>query len=162
MPHASDYAKKFIEKKIYDMGEEVFYNTLRQPILQTMDLFWVDHLEAMDYLRSSVNLRAYGQRDPLVEYKKEGLAFFKEMELSIQAKIAEVITHLDELGVDTKNTTPQFSTNIPSAEVPVQTEKIGRNQKVTIEKDGESKDIKFKKAEGLLKEGWKITDVHKE
>jgi len=49
-------------------------------MFQTIDLLWVDHLETMDYLRSSVNLRAYGQRDPLVEYKREGLEQFKHME----------------------------------------------------------------------------------
>ena len=38
----------------------------------------MEHLEQMDYMRSSVNLRAYGQRDPLVEYKKEGLRLYKE------------------------------------------------------------------------------------
>jgi preprotein translocase subunit SecA len=45
---------------------------IRHIVLQAIDIFWVDHLEIMDYTRSSVNLRAYGQRDPLVEYKREG------------------------------------------------------------------------------------------
>ena len=52
-------------------------------------MFWVEHLEQMDYLRSSVNLRAYGQRDPLVEYKREGLQMFKQMEASIEQMIEE-------------------------------------------------------------------------
>jgi preprotein translocase subunit SecA len=52
-------------------------------------MFWVEHLEVMDYMRSSVNLRAYGQRDPLVEYKREGLIFFKKMERSIGDEIIE-------------------------------------------------------------------------
>ncbi|MFH1473203.1 MAG: preprotein translocase subunit SecA [bacterium] len=68
---------------------------LRRVILQTIDLFWVDHLEMMDYLRGSVNLRAYGQRDPLVEYKKEGLKFFREMEVSIANQIGEFILAID-------------------------------------------------------------------
>ncbi len=64
-------------------------------ILRTIDLFWVDHLEMMDYLRSSVNLRAYGQRDPLVEYKKEGLRFFHQMESSVARQVGEFIINLD-------------------------------------------------------------------
>lgn len=52
----------------------------------------------MDYLRSSVNLRAYGQRDPLVEYKKEGLKLFKEMEDNIESTIAENLKKLSEFG----------------------------------------------------------------
>ncbi len=68
---------------------------LRRIILQTIDLFWVDHLEMMEYLRGSVNLRAYGQRDPLVEYKKDGLRFFRDMEVSIARQIAEFVIALN-------------------------------------------------------------------
>jgi len=64
--------------------------TLRRVILQTIDMFWTEHLETMDYMRSSVNLRAYGQRDPLVEYKREGLQLFKTMEISIGQEILKL------------------------------------------------------------------------
>ena len=74
-----------------EIGDDSFSNALRALYLETVDLFWMDHLEMMDYLRSSVNLRAYGQRDPLVEYKKEGLKLFKEMERSIAGTIIEAI-----------------------------------------------------------------------
>ena len=63
--------KKIMEEKKSILGEDNFFETVRQIILQTIDMFWVEHLEMMDYMRSSVNLRAYGQRDPLVEYKKK-------------------------------------------------------------------------------------------
>jgi len=49
-------------------------------LLQIVDALWMEHLEAMEYLRGSVNLRAYGQRDPLVEYRRDGLRLFKNME----------------------------------------------------------------------------------
>lgn len=78
-----------------DYANERIVYALRRIILQTIDLFWVDHLEMMDYLRSSVNLRAYGQRDPLVEYKKDGLRFFRDMEASIGRQIAEFVVALD-------------------------------------------------------------------
>jgi len=48
----------------------------------------------MDYLRGSVNLRAYGQRDPLVEYKKEGLRLFKDMEESVVHQVMQVLPHV--------------------------------------------------------------------
>ncbi len=67
---------------------------LRRLILQTIDTFWVGHLESMDYLRSAVNLRAYGQREPLVEYKREGLKMFKDMENSIARQVAEFLITL--------------------------------------------------------------------
>ena len=58
-------------------------------------MFWVDHLEMMDYMRSSVNLRAYGQRDPLVEYKREGLRLFRDMQISIIDQIIKLLAIID-------------------------------------------------------------------
>src|SRR3989344_3833783 len=54
----------------------------------------MEHLEAMDYLRGSVNLRAYGQRDPLVEYKKEGLRLYKDLEFSL---FDTILKHLERV-----------------------------------------------------------------
>jgi preprotein translocase subunit SecA len=79
---------------------------LRRVILQTIDLFWVDHLEMMEYLRSSVNLRAYGQHEPLVEYKKDGLRFFKEMGVSSARQISEFVLALDVSAMASLQTSP--------------------------------------------------------
>ena len=88
--------KKIMEEKKSILGEDNFFETVRQIILQTIDMFWVEHLEMMDYMRSSVNLRAYGQRDPLVEYKKEGLNMFKQMEFGINEQIFQLISKMGE------------------------------------------------------------------
>jgi preprotein translocase subunit SecA len=56
-------------------------------------MLWVEHLESMEYLRGSVNLRAYGQRDPLVEYRKEGTRIYKDMEMAL-APVFELIEKL--------------------------------------------------------------------
>src|SRR3989344_3730615 len=80
--------KTFYERRRKILTEEKDEN-IKNIKLQVYDMFWVEHLEQMDYLRSSVNLRAYGQRDPLVEYKKEGLQMFKQMEASIEQMIEE-------------------------------------------------------------------------
>jgi preprotein translocase subunit SecA len=85
---------KIISEKIKQFGEAEFYRIVRTIMLQAIDMFWVDHLEMMDYLRGSVNLRAYGQRDPLVEYKKEGLQLFKGMQESINDQILKLIPHI--------------------------------------------------------------------
>lgn len=87
-------AKKVMEDKISQIGKERFLLTARQIMLQTIDMFWVEHLEVMDYTRSSVNLRAYGQRDPLVEYKREGLRLFKEMQVVIDNQILNLLPHI--------------------------------------------------------------------
>ncbi|HEY4478299.1 MAG TPA: SEC-C metal-binding domain-containing protein, partial [Candidatus Paceibacterota bacterium] len=87
---------KIVEDKINQIGRERFYNTARQLMLQSIDMYWVEHLEVMDYTRSSVNLRAYGQRDPLVEYKREGLRLFKEMQAVIDVQILNLLPHIAE------------------------------------------------------------------
>jgi preprotein translocase subunit SecA len=63
-------------------------------MLQAVDYLWVEHLEAMEYLRNSVNLRAYGQRDPLVEYKKEGLKLFTVMEHDYAEHVFSNLPHI--------------------------------------------------------------------
>ena len=85
-----------VEKKKAKLGEEAFYETVRRIALYTNDALWMEHLEAMDYLRSSVNLRAYGQREPIVEYKKEGLAMFKEMEETFKGQVFSLISSITE------------------------------------------------------------------
>ncbi len=91
---------KIVENKIKQIGKERFLTVSRQLMLQAIDMYWVEHLEVMDYTRSSVNLRAYGQRDPLVEYKKEGLRLFKEMQEAINNQILNLLPHI-ALGIVT-------------------------------------------------------------
>ena len=67
---------------------------LRRLLLQVIDTFWLEHLETMDYLRRSVSLRAYGQRDPLIEYRREGLQRFRQLEADIAAKVAAALPRL--------------------------------------------------------------------
>ena len=83
--------EKIIQEKREKIGEEAFFETVRRIALYTTDTLWMEHLEAMDYLRSSVNLRAYGQREPIVEYKKEGLMMFKEMEQVFKEQVLSLI-----------------------------------------------------------------------
>ncbi len=87
---------EIIEEKRKKLGEEAFFETIRRIALYTNDALWMEHLEAMDYLRSSVNLRAYGQREPIVEYKKEGLAMFKEMEEAFKEQVFSLISTITE------------------------------------------------------------------
>lgn len=87
--------QKIINDKKEKLGEDAFVAGVRSLMLQTIDMFWMDHLEMMDYLRGSVNLRAYGQRDPLVEYKKDGLRLFKEMEMAVDDMILDTLSKVE-------------------------------------------------------------------
>lgn len=93
-PEDLERLRTVIEEKKTKYGKETLSKVVRQIILQSIDMFWVDHLELMDYLRGSVNLRAYGQRDPLVEYKKEGLRLFRDMLSAISMQIIKLIPHI--------------------------------------------------------------------
>lgn len=99
-----DDEKKPLEEKLKEGGDGLAL-ALRQVVLQTMDMYWVEHLEVMDYMRSSVNLRAYGQRDPLTEYKREGLRLFKEMEGSIEDQICRLIPQIQTNAIFAQETT---------------------------------------------------------
>lgn len=92
--------EKIYKEKKAKLGEQTFYETVRRIALYTTDTLWMEHLEAMDYLRSSVNLRAYGQREPIVEYKKDGLRMFKEMELSFQEQVFSLVNTIQEPAKD--------------------------------------------------------------
>jgi len=60
-------------------------------LLRSVDSLWMDHLDSMDYLRDSVRLRAYGQKDPLIEYKNEGIRMFRRLLETIQTTIVNTI-----------------------------------------------------------------------
>ena len=70
------------------MGEKI-RKVEKVVALKTMDMYWTQHLEDMDQIKDSVKLRAYGQRDPLIEYKKEGNIAFKEMMSEIERSIVD-------------------------------------------------------------------------
>jgi len=127
-----------VEDKKRTLGEENFIEVIRRLILQTIDFFWMDHLETMDYLRSSVNLRAYGQRDPLIEYRKEGKTLFDSMEQAIVSKVVELLPTIQPHAFEQeeqklkkqhqKMQTVGGDTSTTSGQVSVRSEdKIGRN-----------------------------------
>jgi preprotein translocase subunit SecA len=67
------------EQRHQQLGDELFGNLLKVALLRTLDSRWRDHLYALDALREGINLRAYGQKDPLLEYKQESFKLFDEM-----------------------------------------------------------------------------------
>ncbi len=77
-----------------DLGEATS-NGMRQleklVLLRTIDELWMDHIESMESLRESVRLRAYGQRDPLIEYKIEGQKMFETLQNTIKGQVANMI-----------------------------------------------------------------------
>jgi preprotein translocase subunit SecA len=93
-----DQVEKELEETVGDVG--AFRTVEKQLLLRTIDNLWIIHLETMDALRGSIGLRGYGQRDPLVEYKKEGFNVFngllKEIQKNVVYSIFKVRAQLKE------------------------------------------------------------------
>ena len=128
-------AEKIIEGKRQKLGEEAFFETIRRIALYTTDTLWMEHLEAMDYLRSSVNLRAYGQREPIVEYKKDGLAMFKEMEEAFKEQVFSLISTIQEpaKGDDAPSRQTLVTSHIEPSELGGKKDKIPQGQSLRNE-----------------------------
>ena len=155
-------------------GEAEWYEIVRKLMLQVNDILWVEHLEVMQHTRSSVGLRAYGQQDPLIEYRKEAIRLFKEMEEVSYHRVAELIPTIQKEAVlkeeeELKKAQAHIALagggaemsiakNAPSNVQPIRKEvKIGRNDMVTITNGSRTETMKFKKAEPLLAHGeWRI------
>ena len=82
------------EEKERSIGPDMMRHLERMVFLQIIDIKWKDHLYAMDSLREGIGLRAYGQRDPLVEYKREAFEMFSQMIAGIEEEAVETIFRL--------------------------------------------------------------------
>ena len=159
-------------------------------LLRALDKNWQDHLTEMEDLRRSIGLRGYGQRDPLNEYKSEAYKYFDSLMGKIrndvclgifrsasslevlQTMIArvqqKVHAHGNQIEAAADNPAAvapepeKKEIKLPKIETHIELPKIGRNDMVTISKNGQTQTIKFKKAEHLIREeGWLLKEWHK-
>jgi preprotein translocase subunit SecA len=86
-----EMALKAYEAREEELGAETMREIERMLMLRVVDDKWMDHLDAMDQLREGIGLRAYGQKDPLIEYKFEGYEMFQGMISSIQEDVVRYI-----------------------------------------------------------------------
>ncbi len=85
-----------VKEKIALVGEDAFWEQVRRVVLYTTDTLWVEHIDTMEHMRQSVGLRAYGQREPLVEYKKESTRLFKEMEQRLKDQVITMVSAISK------------------------------------------------------------------
>ena len=191
--HIDNEKNNILDYKSSSLPEGVFENFQKVMIFTTIDHKWRQHLYSMDQLRGGIQLRAYGQKNPLIEYKREGLAMFREMMHDTNKETIKKIFRTNLVKTEdssisssstmptnlrsTKENTPELgfvapptSQNQPAntnfTEPPsqarqpiVKQKKIGRNERVTIIKDDETKIIKWKKAQELIEsEGWALKE----
>ena len=162
--------------------EEIMRGFERFVVLRTIDEKWKDHLYSMDQIREGINLRAYGQKDPLLEYKSEGFNLFQimmgelnkttvqrllrtqlqGMEQAPQMRGQQVrnvqTQHKDTTGMGFAGQTRARQANQPDkpARTPIHIEKkIGRNEKITmVSPSGKKVMIKHKKLQQYLNQGY--------
>ena len=144
---------------------DAFVPHLRLLLLQVIDMFWLEHLETMDYLRRSVSLRAYGQRNPLIEYRREGLTRFRQLEESIKAAVREALPRLAIMDTARIRAEEEKTRAVVlaagkeeggGAAPVVKAAGHNRNDFVTLRKGDATQTIKFKKIEPLLADGWEL------
>lgn len=88
-------AKDYYDKKREKFGDDLIKAQERFIMLRILDFQWKDHLLALDHLKEGIGMRAYGQRDPLVEYKKESFLLFESMMDRIEEGIVKNCYHLE-------------------------------------------------------------------
>jgi preprotein translocase subunit SecA len=82
-------------EKAGNYGPQVMRMAEKSLLLQLLDQSWKDHLLSLDHLRQGINLRAYGQRDPLNEYKREAFRMFETMLSRLRETVTGVLSHLE-------------------------------------------------------------------
>ena len=91
------------EEKEQDIGEEI-RQVERVVLLKTVDSKWMDHIDNMDELKNGIGLRAYGQKDPVVQYRFEGGEMFDEMISQIKLEVAKIMLHIVKTSRNTQMT----------------------------------------------------------
>ena len=181
---ADNAAKKYKEKYL-KIGDNLA-QLEKQVMLQILDVHWKDHLSEMDHLRQSVGLRAYAQKNPKNEYKREAFEMFEVMLNEINTEAIKVLFRIElaseeeiqelearsleaqqnrEMKLQQEQIQPVIG-NDPSREseqlakvetVKTDEPKLQRNEIVKITNGKETKELKYKKAKPLIETGeWKI------
>jgi preprotein translocase subunit SecA len=190
----SEHFKKNIVDEAMDLysaresllPEDVMRGFERFVVLRTIDEKWKDHLYAMDQLREGINLRAYGQKNPLLEYKSEGFYMFKEMmagttQMTLQRLFRTKIQGMDhapqirssqarDVQLRHQDSTGLGFTGPPEANQnknqpqqatmkPITADKkIGRNEKIEVlSPSGKRETVKYKKLQDYLNRGYTQT-----
>lgn len=126
--HLLDYDNVLNKQRtaVYQKRQEMLKSGAHTQILSALDMFWMHHLESMEALREAVRLRAYGQHDPLVEYRKESSTLYRQMLDSFEKWISENSEKLSQLTAgNQRQTAPASIVSRPS--LVAGQAKVGRN-----------------------------------
>ena len=134
------------DKKAEEIGQNEIGEVERVVMLKVVDQKWMDHIDAMDELKDGIGLRAYGQKDPVVQYRIEGFDMFDKMVNDIKHDVVKILLNINRVnnverkqtikitsqGLEQavnalKNSTPQESKEVSHIPVTNEGPKVGRN-----------------------------------
>jgi preprotein translocase subunit SecA len=110
-----DEALSRYEAREAELGDDVMRQVERQVMLRIIDTAWREHLQEMDYLREGINLRAMGQRDPLVEWQREGFEMFEAMIARIERDLVRYAMHVQVKQPDEGPAAPAVGTTFQTS-----------------------------------------------
>ena len=173
----TDIAKDRYTEKYKDIGDNRLMLE-KQVMLQVLDVHWKEHLGEIDHLRNSIGLRAYAQKNPKNEFKKEAYSMFESMLDEIDSGTVRILFSLQIANENDVNSLKQNNqrqemslgkakinshqeNNLQNEEttktVTRVEQKLGRNDLIKITNGEETKELKYKKAQPLIETGeWKI------
>jgi preprotein translocase subunit SecA len=165
-----DKALNYYNKKEEIIPEELLRKLEKFVVLRTIDEKWRNHLLGMDQLREGIGLRAFGQKNPLIEYKAEAYNFFQDLMISLRASVVQRVYHaqISENPRPQQSAPLQKNIQMTHADASKQSEpqrpntpeenieeKIGRNDKIKlISQNGDEIQVKFKKLDSYLAKGY--------
>ncbi len=128
--------EKELAQAVQTLGEKELNVMLRRLMLRAIDQAWVEHLETMQYLRRSIGLRSYGQRDPLVEYNREAFNVFNRMQEDIDRQVATTAMRIVKQSIETNKILDTAPSVMERAKVILQgaSETMERKESATQEK----------------------------
>ncbi|MCF8473508.1 MAG: preprotein translocase subunit SecA [Emcibacter sp.] len=100
-----DETNRFMAKRATEIGPDIMRQVERSLLLQAIDRYWKEHLAQLDHLRQVIQLRAYGQRDPLNEYKTEAFTMFETMLNKTRDNVVMLLSHIE---VQTEQPVPEL------------------------------------------------------
>ena len=89
-----EYAYELYVDREEALGTDVMRQVEREAVMQVLDQLWMEHLENMDHLRNGIGWRSIGQKDPLVEYRREGQLLFEQMQSTLRQQVVRGLNHL--------------------------------------------------------------------
>ena len=138
-----DLMKQAYNQKEAEISPENMRRIEKLVALQTIDNYWMNHLDEIDYIRQGIGLRGYGQRDPLVEYKREAFDMFSHLVANIQSAIVRTMFRISMVPAGTQKTQEQEK-NMQFKGADESIGQFGGKNNIKPSESGESEEIKQK------------------